>query len=280
MSELAQSPLGKKNTYTDKYDSSILFAICRDGNRVNINIDIRKLPFTGVDIWNGFDFTWLDINGEPKYGVLTIIIPADSVNLIESKSLKLYLFSFANSIFSNNIEIIKVIEKDLSAASVGRVTVTLEENIENNKSFAKISSNFEGCNLDELDVQCIDTQVNSDLLLFEQDNIVTEQVCSDLLKSNCLVTGKPDWGSVRISYTGPKVNHEGLLRYIISYRNHQGFHEQCIEKIYYDLLTIGKLEKLTVEGRYTRRGGLDINPVRSSLSFFTVEYSNDRLIRQ
>jgi len=274
MNELAASPLGKKNIYFDQYNPELLFAICRDGNRINIGIDINSLPFDGTDIWNGFDFTWLDENRSPHFGVLTIAIPADSPNLIESKSLKLYLFSFANSIFKGKNEITNIIEKDLSVVAGKTVNVLYEESCE---QFSKVQAKFTGQSIDGLDVQCNDHDVNSSLLIIDKDIIVEEQLCSELLKSNCLVTGKPDWGSVRITYKGPKINQDGLLKYIISYRNHQGFHEQCIEHIFFDILTICKPSELSVEGRYTRRGGLDINPVRTNTN---LKITNDRLFRQ
>lgn len=274
MSELSASPLGKTNVYTDQYDPKLLFAICRDGNRVSIGVNIRKLPFNGVDIWNGFDFTWLDENLDAKFGVLTINVPCESPNLIESKSLKLYLFSFANTSFKNNYELIQTIEKDLSSAAKFPVAVTLDES---SSFFAKIHGAFDGESIDSLDIVCSENDVNPDLLQSDETTVVNEKLCSDLLKSNCLVTGNPDWGSVRITYTGPKINHASLLKYIVSYRNHQGFHEQCIEQIYFDILQRCKPTSLLVEGRYTRRGGLDINPIRASGDF---DRNNIRLIRQ
>jgi 7-cyano-7-deazaguanine reductase len=276
MSELSASPLGKTNVYTDQYDSSLLFAICRDGNRVSIGVNIRNLPFKGVDIWNGFDFTWLDENCLAKFGVLTIYVPCESPNLIESKSLKLYLFSFANTSFKSTKELVQVVEKDLSAAAGLAVSVVLEEGSDN---FAKTLIALEGESIDYLDISCSEKDVTPDLLQCDEASIVSEQLCSDLLKSNCLVTGNPDWGSVRITYMGPKIDHASLLKYIVSYRNHQGFHEQCVEQIYFDILERCKPTSLLVEGRYTRRGGLDINPVRAS-GGLEVGLDNVRLIRQ
>lgn len=273
MKELSASLLGKANVYLDKYAPDLLFAISRDGNRLKIGIDTHNLPFHGMDIWNGFDFTWLDDQGLPHFGTLTIFIPCDSPNLIESKSLKLYLFSFANAVFKNKTEIIKTIENDLSNLAGKKVIVNYNDN---SQSFAKISSVFPGQSLDDLDVICSDYEVNPNLLIADEKTIVAEQLCSELLKSNCLVTGKPDWASVRVSYKGP-INRESLLKYIISYRNHQGFHEQCIEHIFYDILAICKPMELSVEGRYTRRGGLDINPARSNKD---IKFTNDRLYRQ
>jgi len=274
MSELSASPLGKVNVYTDQYDSSLLFAICRDGNRTSIGIDIKNLPFKGVDIWNGFDFTWLDDESIPQFGLLTIYVPCESTKLIESKSLKLYLFSFANMSFKSKAEIVRVLEQDLTAAAGQSVAVALDTHPE---YFTETLGGFTGESLDALDIVCTAKNVNSSLLRSDAANIVHEQLCSDLLKSNCLVTGKPDWGSVRITYTGPKIDHESLLQYIVSYRNHQGFHEQCIERIYFDILNICKPSKLIVEGRYTRRGGLDINPIRTNVE---VVLNNTRLFRQ
>lgn len=274
MSELTNIPLGKSNIYTDKYDPSLLFAICRDGNRISIGIDVKDLPFRGVDIWNGFDFTWLDANHIPQFGVLTIFVPSESSNLIESKSLKLYLFSFANTVFNSRVQIVQTLEQDLTAVAGQHVSVALETNP---ASFAATLGGFVGESLDKLDIISTEKSVNPELLKINPAVIVQEQLCSDLLKSNCLVTGNPDWGSVRITYTGPKIDHESLLQYIISYRNHQGFHEQCIEHIYVDILNLCKPTKLVVEGRYTRRGGLDINPIRTNAD---LALNNSRLFRQ
>jgi 7-cyano-7-deazaguanine reductase len=274
MSELDNSPLGKANVYSDQYDPALLFAISREGNRLNIGIDINTLPFTGVDIWNGFDFSWLAADQNPQYAMLTIYVPCDSPNLIESKSLKLYLFSFANTVFISEQEIVSAIERDLSAAAGKKVTVKLSTK---STEFSSIAANFTGQQLDHLDVSCTDFDVNVKLLKHEPNNVVTEQLCSDLLKSNCLVTGNPDWGSVRVSYNGPKIDQESLLKYIVSYRNHQGFHEQCIEQIFNDILCSCKPKSLSVEGRYTRRGGLDINPIRTNTK---IDIQNHRLYRQ
>lgn len=274
MDQLTASPLGKSNLYTDQYDPKLLFAICRDANRINIGIDVNQLPFQGVDIWNGFDFTWLDANLLPHFGVLTISVPCESPQLIESKSLKLYLYSFANSIFNSTAAIINIMERDLSAAAGIEVHVSLDESLD---SFALNTKRFIGQSIDSLEITCDAQAVDSSLLQCDPNNIVSEQLCSNLLKSNCLVTGNPDWGSVRISYTGPKIDQQRLLQYIVSYRNHQGFHEQCIEHIYIDILNICKPIELLVEGRYTRRGGLDINPIRANKAFVL---QNIRLFRQ
>ena len=274
MSELSASLLGKSNTYTDKYDPSLLFAISRDDNRTSIGVDVQDLPFKGMDIWNGFDFTWLDEQHLPQFGVLTIFVPCESPRLIESKSLKLYLFSFANTSFKNKDEIVQLLEQDLTAAAGKSVSVILDLRPE---LFATTIGGFAGESLDLLDINCNDNDVNAALLKSNLSDIVNEQLCSDLLKSNCLVTGKPDWASVRITYTGPKIDCKGLLQYLVSYRNHRGFHEQCIERIYVDILNICKPSKLIVEGRYTRRGGLDINPIRSNAE---VVLNNTRLFRQ
>lgn len=274
MNELSDSLLGKKNEYTDHYDPTLLFAIERNANRVKTGIDINNLPFVGVDIWNGFDFTWLNAHNTPEYGMLTIYIPCNSTNLIESKSLKLYLFSFANTKFDSWNEVVDVLEKDLSAKANSKVIAKLQPTL---KDFCHIASSFTGENIDTITISCNEYHVNPNLLKCDFANIVTEELYSDLLRTNCLVTGKPDWGSVEISYTGPKIDRASLLQYIVSYRNHQGFHEPCLERIYMDILNICKPTYLTAIARYTRRGGLDINPMRSTIE---QVWDNLRLFRQ
>lgn len=264
MSDISASLLGKPTVYLDCYNPSVLFAIERGGNGST----------TGVDIWHGYDFTWLDTHNVPQFGFLTIYVPAESPYLIESKSLKLYLFSFANSVFNNSQQVITVIEEDLSRIAGSKVTVTVGDVSAANKN---IYARFAGEYIDNLEVVCDSYTVDASLLQADPKKIVTEELCSDLFKSNCLVTGKPDWASVKISYTGPEINRAQLLKYLISYRDYMRFHEQCIEQVFFDILHCCKPSSLTVEGRYNRRGGLDINPIRSNCEY-TV--NNTRLFRQ
>lgn len=270
--DLTNSLLGKNTTYKDEVDNTLLFAIPRSMAREKIGI-YEPIPFYGIDIWNCYEFSWMQQN-KFQFASLVIKVPAESKYLIESKSLKLYLYSFANSNFNSHDDVIKTISQDLTKAVKTNVEVELFKNFENINS---ITANFNGENIDTIDISTDAYEVDSSYLKAESNNIVTETLFSNLLRSNCLITGKPDWGSVKIEYTGRKICKKGLLKYLISYREHQGFHEQCVEQIFTEIGNILKPEKLLVEARYTRRGSLDINPIRTN---FKTAYTNNRLYRQ
>lgn len=266
------SPLGQKSQYVSQYQQDLLFPIQRIGKRNELNIG-ALLPFKGFDIWNAYELSWLNQKGKPQIVIAQFIVPCESICLIESKSLKLYLNSFNNTHFSSALEVKNCIEADLSHAVQDKVTVHL---MDMSEGATPILPHFSGTCLDDLDLACDVYQVTPDFLETE-DTVVTEVVYSDLLKSNCLVTGQPDWGSIQLSYTGKKIQHEGLLKYIISFRNHDEFHEQCVERIFIDVLKYCAPTQLSVYARYTRRGGLDINPFRSTEAIFP---ENKRLARQ
>jgi 7-cyano-7-deazaguanine reductase len=270
-----QSPLGKASTYTEQYDASLLFPIARSNAREAIGIR-AQLPFFGTDIWNAYELSWLNQRGKPQVAVATFFVPADSPNIVESKSFKLYLGSFAQTAFESIEAVRDTIRRDVSASCGATVSVYLT----GPHDFGKLQmEEFEGTPLDRLD---LDTDVytpDASLLKAALDEApVEETVFSNLLKSNCPVTGQPDWGSVQIHYVGPQIDHAGLLRYIISYRKHTGFHEQCVEKIFIDVLKVCRPVKLAVYARYTRRGGLDINPFRTNYNLPMPD--NMRLARQ
>ena len=254
---IVNAPLGKKSAYIDQYDANLLFPIPRKTKRDEIGI-MAPLPFYGYDLWNAYELSWLNPKGKPMVALAEITFPADSDNLIESKSLKLYLNSFNQTPFENMASVKETIEKDLSAAVNAPVLVTVfsvEKKID--------LGNLQGTCLDNLDIT-VDTYSPKADLLSTENAIVTEILYSNLLKSNCLVTFQPDWGSLQIHYTGKKIHHENLLKYVISFRQHNEFHEQCVERIFIDILKQCKPTELTVLARYTRRGGLDINPYRST----------------
>jgi 7-cyano-7-deazaguanine reductase len=258
-----QSPLGKPSSYTEQYDASLLFPIARRNARDQIGIG-ATLPFFGTDIWNAYELSWLNTRGKPQIAIATFYVPADSPNIVESKSFKLYLGSFAHTQFDSIDTVRDTIKRDVSAACGSSVSLHLYPPAE----FSKLGlDEFEGTSLDRLD---LDTDVylpDASLLKAALDEApVEETLFSNLLKSNCPVTGQPDWGSVQIHYVGPQIDHAGLLRYIISYRNHTGFHEQCVEKIFLDVMRMCQPVKLAVYARYTRRGGLDINPFRTNFN--------------
>ncbi|MDQ7975658.1 NADPH-dependent 7-cyano-7-deazaguanine reductase QueF [Paraburkholderia sp. SARCC-3016] len=258
-----QSPLGKPATYTEQYDASLLFPIARSNAREQIGITAR-LPFFGTDIWNAYELSWLNARGKPQIAIATFFVPADSPNIVESKSFKLYLGSFAQTKF-DSIDVVRdTIRRDVSASCGATVSVHLSAPGE----FGKLRlEEFDGLSLDRLD---LDTDIyvpDASLLKAAHGEApVEETLYSNLLKSNCPVTGQPDWGSVQIHYVGPQIDQASLLRYIISYRNHTGFHEQCVEKMFVDLLGACQPVKLAIYARYTRRGGLDINPFRTNFN--------------
>ncbi|MFM0735598.1 NADPH-dependent 7-cyano-7-deazaguanine reductase QueF [Paraburkholderia sediminicola] len=270
-----QSPLGKASTYTEQYDASLLFPIARKNAREAIGIN-AQLPFFGTDIWNAYELSWLNARGKPQIAVATFFVPADSPNIVESKSFKLYLGSFAQTAFESMEVVRDTIKLDVSASCGATVSVHLTAPYE----FGKLQmEEFEGLSLDRLDLDTDVYQPDASLLKAALDEApVEETVFSNLLKSNCPVTGQPDWGTVQIHYVGPPIDHAGLLRYIISYRNHTGFHEQCVEKIFIDVLKACRPVKLAVYARYTRRGGLDINPFRTNFNLPMPD--NLRLARQ
>lgn len=270
------SELGKKSAYDSTYNPDRLYPISRAGKRQEIGIDPACPPFIGFDCWNHYEVSWLNEKGKPMVGIGEIFYDCNSLKLIESKSLKLYFNSFNNTRI-NSIDLLEnTIKKDLETRVEAPVSVKIYL-LEQAKQF-RISEQLTGECLDHLDVECSVYLVEPSFLNVE-DIVVEEQLYSELLKSNCLVTNQPDWGSIQITYKGKKINREGLLKYLVSYRNHNEFHEQCIERIFMDIMAYCKPERLAVYGRYTRRGGLDINPYRATPNT-VFERKNKRLIRQ
>jgi 7-cyano-7-deazaguanine reductase len=258
---LSQAPLGKASSYVDQYDASLLFPIPRLDKRTEIGVT-NSMPFFGADMWTAYEVSWLNARGKPQVALAQIVVPCESLNIVESKSFKLYLNSFNGSVFADFDEVAQILKRDLSAAVGASVSVRL---LKPETFDAQIIHELDGLNLDRLDIDCNRYTPAPEFLKLELEEIpVTEVLVSHLLKSNCLVTGQPDWASVQISYSGRAINQEGLLQYLVSYRNHNEFHEQCIERIFMDIWTRCKPTKLTVYARYTRRGGLDINPYRTS----------------
>lgn len=268
-----QLTLGKDVEYQEQYAPELLQAVPRQINRTEIGLNDDNLPFDGCDIWNGYELSWLNPKGKPCIAVLRCSVPANSPNLVESKSFKLYLNSFNQSKFEDAQDVVQHLTKDLSNCAGANVSVALLSP----NDFEQLSVHtMHGDCIDDLDVQ-IETYDYTPTLLEAEDRIVTETLTSHLLKSNCLITNQPDWGSVLIHYRGPKLNRESLLKYLVSFRMHNEFHEQCVERIFCDISRFCQPQQLTVYARYTRRGGLDINPFRSN---FETPYANMRLARQ
>ena len=267
--------LGQKTEYASQYDRTLLQPVPRALNRDGLGITENQ-PFTiGADIWTAYEISWLNEKGLPQVAIADIYLDYQSQNLIESKSFKLYLNSFNQSKFANFNAVQQTMQRDLSECAQGDVKVRLNPVAVYDSQ--KID-HLQGDCIDEQDIEITSYEFNADWLKdCVSDEIVKEKLVSHLLKSNCLITNQPDWGTLHIHYVGRKIDHEKLLRYVVSFRQHNEFHEQCVERIFCDLMHYAKPEKLTVYARYTRRGGLDINPFRSN---FENLPENLRLARQ
>ncbi|WP_198972142.1 NADPH-dependent 7-cyano-7-deazaguanine reductase QueF [Xylophilus sp. ASV27] len=263
-----QSQLGKASAYVDQYEPGLLYPIARAGKRAEIGVDGAP-PFFGADLWTAFELSWLNPRGKPQVALAHITVPCETRNIVESKSFKLYLNSFNNTRFDDAEAVRARIRADVSEAvwrgsdtppaSVG-VKLLLPDLFDREPVHE-----LDGLLLDRLDLECTQYTPAPELLsATEGEAPVSEVLVSHLLKSNCLVTGQPDWGSVQIRYSGAQIDQAGLLRYLVSFRNHNEFHEQCVERIFMDIWTRCRPVKLAVYARYTRRGGLDINPLRTS----------------
>ncbi|MGO3130408.1 MAG: NADPH-dependent 7-cyano-7-deazaguanine reductase QueF [Alcaligenes sp.] len=258
-SPLKDSPLGHDVVYPTHYDPSVLFGIERSLNRQALHVPEQ---WHGADIWNGYEISWLNPKGKPVVALARFVIPWNSPRIIESKSFKLYLNSFNDEVAEDMASLVQRMEQDLSAVAGATVQVSL---IPLHALNGQPITALEGQSIDELDISIQDYTPQSGLLTcLPNAAVVTESLVSDLLKSNCPVTGQPDWGSVQVRYTGPQIDPASLLRYIVSLRRHTEFHEHCVERLYSDIQQSCQPERLLVYARYTRRGGLDINPWRSS----------------
>jgi len=262
-----QSQLGRASAYADQYDASLLFPLPRAPKRAEIGI-AGDPPFFGADLWTAYELSWLNSRGKPQVAIAHITVPCETPNIVESKSLKLYLNSFNSTRFASLDEVRARIRQDLSEAAWrgASITGTVGVRLVTPDLFAQERVHEQdGLLLDRLDIECTRYQPAPELLKANHDEgPVTETLVSHLLKSNCLVTGQPDWGSVQIAYSGAQIDQEGLLQYIVSFRGHNEFHEQCVERIFMDVWQRCRPIKLAVYARYTRRGGLDINPLRTS----------------
>ena len=252
MNILDQSSLGKNVEYASQYDPELLFPILRHDKRVEIGVS-AKLPFFGFDLWNHYEVSWLNEKGKPMVALAEIYYDCASHSIIESKSMKLYFNSLNQTMFSSRDALSAIIQKDIADRIGAPVSVKLSSLQDVNPLVS-----FQGICLDDLDIACNQYSVDHSLLTIEKEKI-EETIYSNLLKSNCLITHQPDWCSVQITYKGNKIHHENLLRYLVSFRNHNEFHEQCIERIFMDIMHHCDPEKLTIYGRFTRRGGLNIN---------------------
>jgi 7-cyano-7-deazaguanine reductase len=262
-----ESLLGKPAAYADQYDPTLLYPIPRAAKRAEIGITGR-LPFFGADLWTAYELSWLTPRGKPVVALAHVTVPCESPHIIESKSFKLYINSFSNTKFASADDVLARLRADVTEAVWRGSVVGSSAGVRllSTELFDREQVHeLDGINLDRLDIECTDYSPRSDLLTAAFDEQpVEETLVSNLLKSNCLVTGQPDWGSIQIRYAGPQIDQGGLLRYLVSFRNHNEFHEQCVERIFTDIRRQCRPVKLAVYARYTRRGGLDINPFRTS----------------
>lgn len=268
---MAEIPLGKDVEYIDTYNPGLLFPIARQQSRDSLGIASDQLPFTGVDIWNAYELSWLTKKGKPQVACAEFRFPCESVAIVESKSFKLYLNSLNQTAFTDQAELQSQIAKDLSSCVGATVEVIIRDVATSNAI-----SRLQGVCLDDIDISM--TSYSPDpVLLSSAGQKVEETLYSHLLRSLCPVTAQPDWASVEIRYSGCSIDHAGLLKYLIGYRQHQEFHEQCVERIFNDITSRCQPEQLSVRAFYTRRGGMDINPLRSNKALSPV---NIRLNRQ
>ncbi|MEO7242270.1 MAG: NADPH-dependent 7-cyano-7-deazaguanine reductase QueF [Variovorax sp.] len=267
MNSHESSPLGQRSAPIDHYDRTLLFPIARAEARAELRID-SELPFLGADLWTAFELGWLNRRGKPQVAIAHFTVPCETPNLIESKSWKLYLGSFSNSVFDDAEAVRQRLRGDLDEAlgRGGARSAGIGVRLIAADAFAREAvRELEGVDLDRLDLDCDRYTPAPDLLSCVADAPpVDETLTSRLFRSTCPVTGQPDWGSVQLRYSGPQIEQAALLRYLVSFRNHSGFHEQCVERIFMDVWRRCRPTRLAVYARYTRRGGLDINPFRTS----------------
>lgn len=284
---MAENPLGKQVDYPQQYDVSQLFPVARATNRAAIGVSDSDLPFKGYDHWRAYELSWLAESGLPQVATANIYVPCQSPNIVESKSMKLYFNSLNQSIFASSEKVRQCIAADLSKAAGADVKVTLhgpDTQVLETSLMPASAVLLDTLGLDTSAVEATNWQPDVTLLKSaetageEGAGRVQEQLYSHLFRSNCPITRQPDWGSILIDYSGQAISHLDLLRYIVSYRQHEGFHEHCVEMIFNDLLNTFNLDRLTVSINYLRRGGIEINPVRSTESTDSIKLP--RLIRQ
>ena len=267
----SRSPLGDRSAYQASYSPDLLHAIPRDENRRLLGLT-AELPFHGEDVWNAYELAWLDSDGKPRVAMAEIRVPADSPNIIESKSMKLYLISLSMTRYTEADDVRTTIANDLARFAGAAVSVLLIP-----LSDSAGLSELPGVCIDDNVVNCESMSVDPNLLACTGDGTVSEELQSHLLRSLCPVTDQPDTGSLLIRYKGRQIDPGSLLRYIVSFRNHNDFHESCVERLFLNIKKQCEPEALTVYARYNRRGGIDINPFRSD---FEPVAENLRLWRQ
>lgn len=273
---MTKNPLGLFTSYSSKYAPDLLFAIPRQNNRKRLGLSSERLPFSGYDVWRAYELSWLNSRGKPVAAIGVFIVPCESPNIVESKSLKLYLNSMNQTQFSDMATVEQLITRDLSRivnanVSVRLMPVTMHREL--------VVAEPAGICIDHADIDISSYQPSAQFLKSNKNEIVSETLYSELFRSNCPVTSQPDWGTVIINYRGAAIDHAGLLAYLVSFRSHEGFHEDCTEQIYLDLSDRCPVESLRVSINFLRRGGIEINPVRVHAASHPVFYL-PRFLRQ
>jgi 7-cyano-7-deazaguanine reductase len=269
-------PLGHHAEYPDRVDPAVLFAVVRADARATLGLSGDALPFTGVDTWNAWEFSWLDPRGLPRVAVLRLTVPCTSPNIVESKSLKLYLGGYAMMPFTGPEAVCARVGRDVSACAGAKVAVTLLDAHDGERAGIVALA---GESLDDQRIEADGYGPPRPELLVASGGLIEETLCTQLFRSLCPVTGQPDWASVVLRYRGPAIERAGLLRYFVSYRQHPDFHEACVERIFSDVLARCAPEGLSVYARFLRRGGIDINPWRATPRFSEAP-ANPREVRQ
>ena len=270
------SPLGKATDYPDRYDASLLFGVSRAPQRAALGIE-GNLPFSGWDVWNAYEITWLDLQGRPRLAIGEFRVSAESPAMVESKSLKLYLGSFAQEPLASATALGERIATDLRRVCGDEVAVALTLGATFEAAVPSRVTSIRSESIDETDVT-IDASHPDPALLAHAEAPADESLCSSLFRSTCPVTGQPDYADVFIRYRGPRIDRAGLLRYLVSFRRHAAFHEACVERIFVDIAKRCRPERLSVYARFMRRGGIDINPFRSNVELAPPD--NIRTTRQ
>ncbi|MBC54121.1 MAG: NADPH-dependent 7-cyano-7-deazaguanine reductase QueF [Gammaproteobacteria bacterium] len=273
---MSDIPLGKATVYPTVYDPALLFPVPRSANRHELGITGDDLPFGGFDHWRAYELSWLMPSGQPVVALADILVPCDSPNLVESKSMKLYFNSLNQHVFADTGSAVRQMQQDLSGAAGAPVRVIVHDS---DASAVHTTAIANAILLDDLQVTSAVYQPAPQLLRNVPGTDVDETLCSHLFRSNCPITAQPDWGSILIRYRGEQIDHESLLSYLISFRLHEGFHEHCVEQIFKDLSVMCQPQSLQVSINFLRRGGLEINPLRSS-DRTVVARPLERLVRQ
>jgi len=270
-----ENPLGGETSYPEKYSPDVLYPIPRWPARSLMDID-KKIRMYGLDHWQAYELSWLTAKGKPQVAIAEFFVNSESTNIVESKSLKLYLNSFNQERFETMEKVVEVIQGDLSRVTKSEVKVLATAL---KRTVRQVENTLPGVCIDQADIEILDSSPNDELLNCNEELVFDEELYSDLFKSNCPVTGQPDWASVSIQYTGMQISKESLLRYLCSFRSHQGYHEECAERIYRDIMVRCEPTELFVGMNYLRRGGIDINVYRST-QLLGSDIISARLIRQ